>query len=95
MEKGDTRMKTFVVLYDVFDAKRLRKVKELVYGYAMGGQKSAREVVLKEQNLKALVEALLQLTEKEDKVNIVRVSEPILLGKATQLVYEENGVIIV
>ena len=95
MEKGDTRMKTFVVLYDVFDAKRLRKVKELVYSYAMGGQKSAREVVLKEHNLKALVAALLQLTEKEDKVNIVRVSEPILLGKATQLVYEENGVIIV
>ena len=95
MEKGAWQMKTFVVLYDIFDAKRLRKVKELVYGYALGGQKSAREVVLKERNLKVLVEALLLLMEKEDKVNIVRVSEPMLLGKATQLVYEENGVVIV
>jgi len=95
VEKGAWQMKTFVVLYDIFDAKRLRKVKELVYGYALGGQKSAREVVLKERNLKVLVEALLLLMEKEDKVNIVRVSEPMLLGKATQLVYEENGVVIV
>ena len=34
-------MENFLVAYDIFDKKRLPKVKKVVYSYALGGQKSA------------------------------------------------------
>jgi len=88
-------MKDFLVIYDVFDPKRLREVKKIVYAYAMGGQKSAREVPLDASKLKSLVKELLGVISDEDKVNIIRVSKPILLGKATRIEYIDNGVVIV
>jgi len=84
----------FIIAYDIFDKKRLRKVREIAYSYTLGGQKSALEAPLDATNMKSLVKEFLNILEDEDKVNIIKVSEPILLGKATQISYESNGIII-
>jgi CRISPR-associated endonuclease Cas2 len=86
----------FLIVYDIFNPKRLRKVKEIVYAYSLGGQKSAIEAPLDKQNLKMLVMELSSHIKKEDKVNIIKIiDKPILLGKATNISYEKNGVIII
>lgn len=88
-------MQNYLVAYDVFDKKRLPKVKKVVYSYALGGQKSALEVPLDHQLIKQLSASLLDLMDKEDKCNFIHiVAKPILLGKAKQLAFENNGVII-
>lgn len=87
--------KNFLIAYDIFDPKRLRKVKEIVYSYSLGGQKSAIEAPLNKTDLKMLITELSSQIQKEDKINIIKViDEPILLGKATHISYEKNGVII-
>lgn len=85
----------FLIAYDIFDPKRLRQVKQIVYSYSLGGQKSAIEAPLNKQTLKMLITELSSVIEKEDKVNIIKVlGEPVLLGKASHISYEKNGVII-
>lgn len=88
-------MHNFIIAYDIFDKKRLPKVKKTAYSYALGGQKSAVEAPLDAKLMKTLVKELESIIEDEDKVNIMKVSEPILLGKATQISYKNNGVIII
>jgi len=89
-------MNNFLIAYDIFDPKRLRKVKQIVYSYSLGGQKSAIEAPLDKQSLKMLITELSSEIEKEDKVNIIKViGKPILLGRASHIVYEKNGVIII
>lgn len=88
-------MQNFVIAYDIFNVKRLNKVKKVVYSYALGGQKSALEAPLDKPLMKTLVKELKNIIEAEDKVNIIKVSEPILLGKATQISHKKNGIIII
>jgi len=88
-------MKNFIIAYDIFDNKRLRQVKKVVYSYALGGQKSAIEAPLNSILMKILVKELIEIIKDEDKVNIIKVSEPILLGKAKAITYKNNGVIII
>jgi len=89
-------MKNYIIAYDIFDPKRLRKVKNIVYSYSIGGQKSAIEAPLDKYYMKLLVEELQKELDKNDKVNIIKViGKPILLGKANQISYENNGVIII
>ena len=87
-------MKTFIIAYDIFDTKRLQKVKKIAYSYALGGQKSALEAPLDKTLMNSLLKALEGVLEDKDKVNIIKVSKPILLGKALVIEYK-NGVIIV
>ncbi len=88
-------MKNFLVAYDILDKRRLNKVRRVSYSYTIGGQKSALETPLDKKLTKELLKQLKQYIKKEDKINIVRVLEkPILLGKASQISYENNGVII-
>lgn len=88
-------MYDFLVAYDVFDKKRLPKVKRVVYSYALGGQKSALEVPLNKNLTKELITELDRIMKKEDKLNIIKViGEPILLGKSQHIAYKNNGVII-
>ena len=88
-------MHNFLIAYDIFDPKRLRKVKNIVYSYSLGGQKSAIEAPLDKLSLKMLITELSSEIEKEDKVNIIKViGQPILLGKASHISYEKNGVIM-
>lgn len=88
-------MHNFIIAYDIFNVKRLSKVRKIAYSYALGGQKSALEAPLDIKLMKALVKELESIVEDEDKVNIIKVSEPILLGKATQISYKNHGVIII
>ncbi|MEA3227609.1 MAG: CRISPR-associated endonuclease Cas2 [Campylobacterota bacterium] len=88
-------MHNFIIAYDIFDTKRLNKVRKIAYSYTLGGQKSAVEAPLDGELMKTLVKELLEVIEYDDKVNIIKVSEPILLGKATQISYKNNGVIII
>jgi len=88
-------MYNFVVAYDIFDKKRLPKVKKIVYAYALGGQKSALEVPLNKHLAKELIRDVKNIMNKEDKLNIIKIiGKPILLGKAQHIPYENNGVII-
>ena len=89
-------MNNFIIAYDIFDPKRLRKVKQIAYSYALGGQKSALEAPLSKQDMKMLITELSSEIEKEDKINIIKViDKPILLGRASHISYEKNGVIII
>ncbi|MFK5937681.1 MAG: CRISPR-associated endonuclease Cas2 [Sulfurimonas sp.] len=88
-------MHNYIIAYDIPDKKRLPKVKKIAYSYALGGQKSAIEAPLDINLMRSLVKELEVLIENDDKVNIIRVAKnPILLGKAKNIVFEKNGVII-
>jgi CRISPR-associated endonuclease Cas2 len=89
-------MNNFIIAYDIFDEKRLHKIKNIAYSYALGGQKSAVESPLDKLLLKEFIKSIDQIIKEEDKLNIVRViGKPILLGKAEHISYEHNGVIII
>lgn len=89
------KLHNYIIAYDITDKKRLPKIKKIAYSYALGGQKSAVEAPLDVKLMKSLVQELETLLEDDDKVNIIRVSKnPILLGKAKNVVFEKNGVII-
>jgi CRISPR-associated endonuclease Cas2 len=88
-------MQNFIIAYDIPDKKRLPKIKKIAYSYALGGQKSAVEAPLDVKLMKSLVQELEALLEDNDKVNIIRVAKnPILLGRAKNVIFEKNGVII-
>jgi len=85
----------FLVAYDVFDKKRLSKVKKIVYSYSLGGQKSALEVPLDRKMMRELIENLTKIIKNEDRVNIIKIiDKPILIGKAKHTPYEKNGIIL-
>jgi len=88
-------MQNFLIAYDIFNPKRLRKVSKIVHSYRLGGQKSSIESPLQKSNIKCLVSELNYFCEEEDKINIINVSaNPILLGKAASLEFENGGIII-
>ena len=89
-------MSHILVAYDIVESKRRVQVAKLVYGYALGGQKSALEVPVTLSEVKEIVIALKEkIDEETDRVNIIGVEEEaILLGKATQLAYEEGMIIL-
>lgn len=88
-------MYNFLIAYDVFDERRLPKVKKTVYSFSLGGQRSALEAPLSASYLSELISQLQKITKDEDKVNIIRFLEkPILLGKAKYTTFEDKGIII-
>ena len=87
-------MQTFVVIYDIFDKKRLYKVRKIVYSYATSGQKSALEVHLDKNGMQSLISELVNVIKDDDKVNIIKVSKPILLGRGDTIEYQ-NGIVII
>ncbi len=88
-------MQNYLICYDIFDKKRLYKIRKIAYSYALGGQKSAVEAPLTKQDLKELLTQILQVMQKEDKINIIPFSgEPLCFGKANFIEYE-NGVILI
>lgn len=89
-------MTNYLIAYDVVESKRRVQVAKLVYSYALGGQKSALEVPVSFDEVKQIAEDLKEkIDENTDKVNIVLVAEEaILLGTASQLIYEEGMIIL-
>lgn len=89
-------MTNFLIAYDIFNEKRLPKIKRVAYSFALGGQRSAVEAPLGESYMRELIASLLQLVKDEDKLNIVKfLDKPILLGKAKHVAYENKGVVII
>lgn len=90
-------MKTanYLIAYDIKDDKRLSRVRRYAYAHALGGQKSALEAPLSKSELPSIIASLNQLILHEDKVNLIKVApNPILLGRATQLSFENGAIII-
>jgi len=88
-------MKQYLVIYDIYCAKRAYHVRKLVYSYAISGQKSALEVLLSKKELKELWSLLTPMLGEGDSVNIIEVYDEVMLfGKADKLSYDK-GVIIV
>lgn len=85
----------YIIAYDIFDPKRLYRVRKIVYSYALEGQKSAIEAPLDRALMRSLVKELLEVIDDEDRINIIKVSNPMLLGSAKEVKYENGGVIIV
>jgi len=88
-------MYNYLVAYDIFDKKRLPKIKKIVYSFSLGGQKSALEVPLDKILMKELIKSVGDIIEDDDRLNIIKViGKPILLGRAQHIPYEKNGIII-
>lgn len=88
-------MKNFILAYDIFDKKRLYQVRKIAYSYSLGGQKSALEIPFDKNLVKEFYKEIKPILKDEDKLNIIKTfDKPILLGRASQISYEENGVII-
>ena len=89
-------MSNFLVAYDIVQSKRRVRVAKLVYGYALGGQKSALEVPVTLSEIKEIADELIdEIDIDTDKVNIIKVAdEAILLGTATQIQYEEGMILL-
>jgi len=89
-------VKDFLICYDITQPKRLKKVAKFLYGYAIGGQKSALDVPADTKEIEQIVNKLEGMIKPEvDRVLIVEVvGEPIVLGRANFIKYDE-GVIVV
>ena len=89
-------MSNFLVAYDIVKSKRRVRVAKLVYGYALGGQKSALELPVTLCEIKQIADELKEEIDNDtDKVNIIKVEEEaILLGIATQIEYEEGMILL-
>lgn len=69
-------MNSFLIAYDIFDIKRLPKVKRVAYSFSLGGQRSALEAPLSHSFMKELISQLLNLTKDEDKIKVEQQSIP-------------------
>ena len=89
-------MSNYLVAYDIVQSKRRVRVAKVVYGYALGGQKSALEVPVTLSEIKKIADELIdEIDSDTDKVNIIKVAdEAILLGTATQIEYEEGMILL-
>lgn len=64
-------MSAYIVSYDIISAKRRSKVAKVVYGYALGGQKSVLEVPVSLDEAHALAQELDGLIDpKVDKPEV-------------------------
>ena len=89
-------MSHFLIAYDVVESKRRVQVAKLVYSYALGGQKSALEVPVDQDDLEEIVSEIKEKIDIDtDKVNIIKVdAAAILLGTASQVEYEDGMVLL-
>ncbi len=80
----------YIAAYDVADPNRLRKVHQVVKGYATGGQKSVFECFLSPRERTVLISQVRSIIdERQDRFAILQIQEktkPILLGIATPVV---------
>jgi len=85
----------YLIGYDVIDNKKRRKVKQIAYSYAFGGQKSAVEAILDKKELFELSKKLsAKIDLSEDKVHIVKVKKFIYLGRAKEITFQNGDIII-
>ena len=86
----------YLLAYDIADPKRLARVARIAYGYALGGQKSALECPI-DQNQASHITASLapHIDAKQDTVHLIAIKpEAITLGKATQYYFKDDALIL-
>ena len=84
----------YLVCYDIADSKRLYRARKLVYQYAFGGQRSALECYLTKESLGIIVDGLSKIIKpKIDRVNIVEVSEEVVLLGGAERIRLVDGVV--
>lgn len=90
------KSKNYFFAYDIEDDKRRRVVADIAYSYALGGQKSALEMVLSLDDLKILMKSIdKEIDSKRDRVHVVSVADDvILIGKAKKIKYKEGVILI-
>lgn len=87
--------KNYLLCYDIFDDKRLYKVRKTSYSFALGGQKSALEMPLTAKEIDILIDNLKQKIAPEDKVNLIEVEGyPLFIGKTIEVLFEEGMIIV-
>ena len=85
----------FLIGYDVVEHKRRRKIRNIAYSYAFGGQKSAVEAILTKREVFELAKRLsTKMDLSEDKVHIVKVKKFLYLGKAKEITFKDGDIII-
>jgi len=85
----------YLIGYDVIDSKRRRKIRQISYSYAFGGQKSAIEAILDKKEVFELARKLsAKMDLSEDRVHIVKVKKFIFLGKAKEITFKNGDIII-
>ncbi len=88
-------MKNYLLAYDISDPKRLRKIRQISYAYAIGGQKSSLELPLTKKQLSTLIYKLQKHIKKYDKINIIEVEEDvIMLGRASKLEFKDGAIVL-
>lgn len=89
-------MRNYLLCYDIRHPKRLRRVAKIGYSYALGGQKSVLEMPLEPMETELLAQRLREvIREEEDSIVIVPfVDEPILLGRADFLTFDDGIAVI-
>ena len=90
------KSKNYFLAYDIEDDKRRRRVADIAYSYALGGQKSALEMVLTLADVKSLMQSIdSEIDCHRDRVHIVSVADDvILIGKAKKIKYKEGVILI-
>lgn len=87
--------KNYLLCYDIFDEKRLYRIRKISYPFALGGQKSALELPLTPKEAKALLGMLEAKIAPEDKINLIEVEDqPRYLGKSIHIHFQEGMIII-
>jgi CRISPR-associated protein Cas2 len=84
-----------LICYDIVNTKRRRKIKDIAYSYAFGGQKSAVETLLDKKELNNVARKIsAKMDLEEDKAHIVKVKKFIFLGSAKELKFDKGDIIV-
>ncbi|MDR1910920.1 MAG: CRISPR-associated endonuclease Cas2 [Helicobacteraceae bacterium] len=87
--------KPYLVCYDVSDHKRRQKLARYLYARSTGGQKSALNVHIHEEEAAIFVNNVLTLTKPSDLVNIVAIRGKIAyFGKNDDLKYFQGAIVL-
>ncbi|NPA88511.1 MAG: CRISPR-associated endonuclease Cas2 [Epsilonproteobacteria bacterium] len=85
----------YLIAYDISDPKRRRKVQKIAYSYALGGQKSAVEALLKKSEIFEVARQISAKMDLEnDRAHIVKVKKFIFLGTAKEITFDKGDIVI-
>ena len=87
-------MSHYLIAYDISNIKRRDAVRKLLYDFAVKSQKSVLEANLSQKELAYLIKALLAITKKQDKINIIKFKQCTLLHQPGFLSFNDHYIFI-
>jgi CRISPR-associated protein Cas2 len=85
----------YLICYDVINPKRRNKIKNIVYTYAFGGQKSAVESLLNKKEVDEIAKNIsLKMNLREDRAHIIKVKKFAYLGTAKEIKFDKGDIIV-